>query len=620
MGIADLWDLMKPGFGKRIRFEKFVSDFIDEHGRTPRIAIDAYVLIFQSVSGRYQGYEGNYNLIRNFMAKLLYLVSLNVSFVVVFDGAFKPDKLKTITEGMNFERELEEFKSIDPKKYSDRDFEVAEEVKIELLKNGIDILQAPGEGEAECSQLQRFGIVDFVMTNDLDSFIFGASKVLRNFSRYFEDEFPSPTKRLDPTPKYYITIVDMSTVEQATGLNRERMIFLATLRGGDYSSGISKIGIKYATRLALCGTERYGLSKFPDFANWLIKCFVKDKNDRIFGYSAIKDSQSRKGELKRLVNTMNQEIKQLSKQMFGRKLNLNYDLDINEYFTLLYLFPRVNRLLFKFVPHSLSFGHLNIVTDDIKVPLDGLINIEAGTSDVVKRMHNLENIGVLEIWFSTDGIEQKYMGYSESLLALYIPESYYYSLKSIIMKALSNLRKEDSSDVYVEVTNNKEDDDCELLMIKFDAIGMSESLKLQTSEIKRRKENDPSKLEYTWFPRSLVQMMDPSLVKEYDKRGKKISPRKRKPSQKTTLDDLGQFPKSPTKRARKLSPSKPSQVQRPVLDFFKTELGSSKSIKLEPSFIRMPASLGSQVDRLVPSSPTKKKSGKSTNRSFKTEH
>ena len=45
MGITDLWSILAPGFDPRIPFPIFVSEFINKYGRTPRIAIDAYMFI-----------------------------------------------------------------------------------------------------------------------------------------------------------------------------------------------------------------------------------------------------------------------------------------------------------------------------------------------------------------------------------------------------------------------------------------------------------------------------------------------------------------------------------------------------------------------------------------------
>lgn len=95
MGITDLWSILAPGFDPRIPFPIFVSEFINKYGRTPRIAIDAYMFIFQSNHSNLQGAEVENDIqVRNIMSKLMYLTLLSVSYVVVFDGRYKPQKLR----------------------------------------------------------------------------------------------------------------------------------------------------------------------------------------------------------------------------------------------------------------------------------------------------------------------------------------------------------------------------------------------------------------------------------------------------------------------------------------------------------------------------------------------
>ena len=96
MGIADLWSILNPGFENRQTLPVFVSRFISQNGRPPRFAIDAYMFLFLAGTDVTDDVEVDADIvsIRNFMAKLLYLTSLNVSYVVVFDGKFKPNKLR----------------------------------------------------------------------------------------------------------------------------------------------------------------------------------------------------------------------------------------------------------------------------------------------------------------------------------------------------------------------------------------------------------------------------------------------------------------------------------------------------------------------------------------------
>ena len=44
-----------------------------------------------------------------------------------------------------------------------------------------DSAQAPGEAEAELAYLNRIGVIDAVLSDDVDTFVFGAHTVIRKY-------------------------------------------------------------------------------------------------------------------------------------------------------------------------------------------------------------------------------------------------------------------------------------------------------------------------------------------------------------------------------------------------------------------------------------------------------
>jgi Holliday junction resolvase YEN1 len=92
---------------------------------------------------------------------------------------------------------------------------------------------APGEAEAECALLQRMGIVDAVITEDVDSVMFGATCVAREI------------------PDRHRTHVNMySQVEKNTGLGRDGLVLVAMMSGGDYlPAGIPRCGPRIAVEV-----------------------------------------------------------------------------------------------------------------------------------------------------------------------------------------------------------------------------------------------------------------------------------------------------------------------------------------------------------------------------------
>ncbi|TAQ86225.1 hypothetical protein B7494_g5436 [Chlorociboria aeruginascens] len=108
---------------------------------------------------------------------------------------------------------------------------------------GFPMHTAPGEAEAECALLQREGIVDAVLSEDVDTLMFGCSQTLRNWS--------SEGSRGNKSPTHVNVYNSKATKEGKSGLDREGMILVALMSGGDYiTEGIPGCGIKVACEAA----------------------------------------------------------------------------------------------------------------------------------------------------------------------------------------------------------------------------------------------------------------------------------------------------------------------------------------------------------------------------------
>jgi Holliday junction resolvase YEN1 len=108
---------------------------------------------------------------------------------------------------------------------------------------------APGEAEAECALLQREGIVDAVLSEDVDTLMFGCGLTLRNWS--------SEGSRGNHPPTHVSMYDSKVTKEGKSGLDREGMILIAMMSGGDYiTEGIPGCGIKLACQAARAGFGR----------------------------------------------------------------------------------------------------------------------------------------------------------------------------------------------------------------------------------------------------------------------------------------------------------------------------------------------------------------------------
>ncbi|KAI4158447.1 MAG: hypothetical protein LQ342_007402 [Letrouitia transgressa] len=110
---------------------------------------------------------------------------------------------------------------------------------------GFPHVNAPGEAEAECALLQKEGIVDAVLSEDVDTMMFGCTLQLRNWSM----EGPRSNKR--PT---HVNVYQAEETKARSGLDSEAMILIALMSGGDYLPiGIPKCGIKVACEAARAG-------------------------------------------------------------------------------------------------------------------------------------------------------------------------------------------------------------------------------------------------------------------------------------------------------------------------------------------------------------------------------
>ncbi|CAK9436479.1 uncharacterized protein LODBEIA_P10370 [Lodderomyces beijingensis] len=547
MGIPELWEVLRPAFDERIPLEKLVDQFVRDLGRTPRVAIDGYMFMFQSDHGSIVAQDKKSILIQNFMSKVLALIGLNVSVLVVFDGVMKPDKSGS-GPALNYEEELVKFERRSD--FAEQN-PFVEELKEVLLVNRVEYFQAAGEAEAQCAFIQKLGIVDYVISNDVDTLVFGATRILRNFNRFAEDTASSPVKKQGAVrSKYYVTPVDMAKVEKVTGLSEERLVFLASMRGGDYSSGVDKIGIINAKNMALCGTSKalyYHRQKTkielkqvkkpclslppPDFAIELCRCF-KSSKERKQQSVLLRPWESRRRECERrqmlaaYLLKLNSHLQGPNRDIFGRNVTIKEPIKIDEYFTLLYMFPFVRPQLPIFLPDTLSSGELATNT---------LLDIDS--REAVRRCSMVSNINL------NGNDTHKVMAQTH----FFVPATYCWQMRYVAFKLLS-------SETSIRINKDKIEDDLQKLMLKFNP-GLLFNRFPESSEARRRQrspeknDDSDSASDSLWVPRSLMELFYPRLVAVYDQKKKDDAYfGKRKCSlRQTTLDMLEN---SPTKKQK----------------------------------------------------------------------
>ncbi|XP_020592445.1 DNA repair protein UVH3 isoform X2 [Phalaenopsis equestris] len=120
----------------------------------------------------------------------------------------------------------------------------------ELLQMfGLPYIIAPMEAEAQCAYMEMNNLVDGIVTDDSDVFLFGARNVYKNI---FDD-------------RKYVETYFMKDIENELGLSREKLIRLALLLGSDYTEGVSGIGIVNAIEVINGFPEKDGFIKFKEW-------------------------------------------------------------------------------------------------------------------------------------------------------------------------------------------------------------------------------------------------------------------------------------------------------------------------------------------------------------------
>ena len=142
---------------------------------------------------------------------------------------------------------------------------------IELLGLfGLPYVIAPMEAEAQCAELEKLGLVNGIITNDSDVFVFGGRHVYKNF---FEE-------------RKYTEIYSSKTLEDNFGFNQETFIAIAQLLGSDYAIGIKGVGIVNATEIiAAFGGTQNGLKEFK---RWLEAVDEFDRRSKTLSKSELK--------------------------------------------------------------------------------------------------------------------------------------------------------------------------------------------------------------------------------------------------------------------------------------------------------------------------------------------
>jgi len=111
---------------------------------------------------------------------------------------------------------------------------------------GLPYVQAPSEGEAQAAHLTQKGEAEYCASQDYDSLLFGAPRLLRNVTISGRRKLPNKGVYVDVVPE----LVDLEKVLKECGITHEQLIDIGILIGTDFNpNGIKGLGPKTALKL-----------------------------------------------------------------------------------------------------------------------------------------------------------------------------------------------------------------------------------------------------------------------------------------------------------------------------------------------------------------------------------
>lgn len=189
-------------------------------------------------------------------------------FIFVFDGPPHPLKAREIERRRELRRRArEEYERLLAEGKLDEAFSKAvvaisvDEWTIESAKKlvrlmGFPVVEAPADAEAQAALIVSRGEAWAVSSQDWDSLLYGAPRLVRYVTLTGFEWLPSKqqARRLEPE------LAELEKVLKALGITRRQLVEIAILVGTDYNKGVEGVGPKTAYKLI----KTYGsLNRLP---------------------------------------------------------------------------------------------------------------------------------------------------------------------------------------------------------------------------------------------------------------------------------------------------------------------------------------------------------------------
>jgi flap endonuclease-1 len=230
------------------------------------IAIDAYNTIYQFLS-IIRGPDGTLlsdskGRVTSHLSGLFYrninFLSLGIKPVYVFDG--RPPSLKSAEierrkqikkeATIKYEKAVAEKNIEDMRKYAQQTT-IMQDTMVDDAKHllglfGIPYIDAPSEGEATAAYLTQTDKAYAAASQDYDSILFGAKRLVRNFTNSGRRKLPNRNTYIEIEPE----LIESQKVLVELGVTREQLVDIGILIGTDFNpDGFDRIGPKTALKL-----------------------------------------------------------------------------------------------------------------------------------------------------------------------------------------------------------------------------------------------------------------------------------------------------------------------------------------------------------------------------------
>ncbi len=248
-----------------------LADIVNEQSVTldslknKTLAVDAYNTLYQFLAIIRQPdgtpLKDRQGRVTSHLSGLLYrsanLYEKGIKLIFVFDG--KPPELKqfeiqrrrqvreeAVTRYQEAVKEgrLEEARTYAQATSQLKDLMVEDSKRL-LDTLGISWIQAPGEGEAQASYMAANGDVWAVASQDHDSLLFGAPRMVKNLAITGRRKLPRRDAYVEVEPE----LIELNRVLEKISLTREQLVDAGILVGTDFNDGVKGIGAKTAVKL-----------------------------------------------------------------------------------------------------------------------------------------------------------------------------------------------------------------------------------------------------------------------------------------------------------------------------------------------------------------------------------